>query len=61
MQARFTLAEIEAAWPSGIHDLFAGRGVRLMDTDTPADVSSIRFQEPCRWWWDDGELVVEQE
>ena len=56
---RITLAEIEQAWPSGVHDLLESRSVRLADTDAPADVSSIRFAEPCRWWWDaDGDLVL---
>jgi hypothetical protein len=57
-----TLAEIEQAWPSGIPDLFSGRGVRLVAAGAPADVASLRFAEPCRWWWNaDGDLVVEQE
>ena len=61
MQARFTLREIERAWPAGIRALFAAKGIRLLDTGTPADVVSIRFAEPCRWWWDEnGDLVVEQ-
>ena len=58
---RITLAEIEQAWPSGIHALFSERGVRLVDAGELTDVSSLRFAEPCRWWWDaDGDLVVEQ-
>lgn len=61
MEIRISLAEIEAAWPTGIRDLFQAKGVRLMDTGTPSDVGSIRFQEPCRWRWDhDGTLVIEQ-
>jgi hypothetical protein len=62
MRARITLAEIEAAWPNGIHVLFTARGVRLEATDAPFDPANIRFAEPCRWRWDaDGDLVVEQE
>jgi hypothetical protein len=32
---RITLAEIEQAWPSGVHDLLESRSVRLADTDAP--------------------------
>ena len=61
MQVRITLAEIEAAWPNGIHARFASKGVRLETTDAPFNPSGIRFQEPCRWWWsEDGGLIVEQ-
>ena len=60
MQARFSMSEIEAAWPHGLRALFEMRGVRLVDPDA-TDPASIGFREPCRWHWDrDGDLVVEQ-
>ena len=61
MQARIPLTEIEAAWPSGIHDLFVAKGVRPEETAAPFDPSNIRFVQPCRYRWDAaGGLVVEQ-
>jgi len=59
---RITLAEIEQAWPAGLLDLFASKGVRLETTGAPLDPSNIRFQEPCSYrWTEDGDLIVEQE
>jgi len=61
MQVRITLAEIDAAWPAGVRDLFVNKGVKLEETGAPFDPANVRFVRPCSYRWDaDGDLIVEQ-
>jgi hypothetical protein len=61
MQIRIPLADIEAAWPNGVYELFISRGVRLEASSATFDPANVRFAEPCAHRWEEaGDLLVEQ-